>query len=147
MPHVFQLFLFHPAANNAIKRTGAFIQKIIPEPTNDAASCSSHSSFSSSPHSSFSSSHHHQERDVGTNLNTLKPKTSSSSLSIQEFIDDELDDIDENGEVNYFTNKHIDVKGNCKRRNDMLDEGTLREWVNMLGKLPDLEAHPEFMDI
>jgi hypothetical protein len=150
MPHVFQLFLFHPAASNAMKRTGAFIQKIIPEPTNDASSCSSHSScssspHSSSPHSSFSSSHHHREND--TNLNDLKQKNSSSSFSLQEFIDDEFDDVDDNGEINYFTSKHIDIKGNCKRTNDMLDEGTLREWMNMLGKLPDLDAHPEFMDI
>jgi hypothetical protein len=142
MPHVFQLFLFHPAASDAIKRTGAFVQKIVPEPTNDAASCSSNSSFSS-PHSSFSSSHQHREKDV----NALKQKKSSSSILVQEYLDEELDEKDGNGEVNYFTNRNIDVKGNCKRTNDILDEGTLREWVNMLGKLPDLEAHPEFMDI
>lgn len=146
MPHVFQLFLFHPAATDAIKRTGAFVRKIIPEPSNDASSCSSNSSFSS-PHSSFSSSRKQREKDVPTNLTGLKQKKSSSSISLQEYFEDELDDKDDNGEVNYFTKKHIDVKGNCKRTNDMLDEGTLREWVNMLGKLPDLEAHPEFMDI
>ncbi|CAB4445437.1 unnamed protein product [Rhizophagus irregularis] len=146
MPHVFQLFLFHPAATDAIKRTGAFVRKIIPEPSNDASSCSSNSSFSS-PHSSFSSTHKQREKDVPTNLTGLKQKKSSSSISLQDYFDEELDENDDNGEVNYFTNKHIDVKGNCKRTNDMLDEGTLREWVNMLGKLPDLEAHPEFMDI
>ncbi|CAG8532773.1 10959_t:CDS:2 [Dentiscutata erythropus] len=34
MPHVFQLFLFHPTAINAIKRTGKWIRKVIPEPDN-----------------------------------------------------------------------------------------------------------------
>jgi len=147
MPHVFQLFSFHPAARNAMKRTGAFIRKIIPETTNDTSSSSSHSSFSSFSSSHTTSSyHHHQEvREKDVPKNTLKLKT--SSLSLQEFFEDELDDINDYGEINFFTNKYIDVKGNCKRRNDMLDEGTLREWINMLGKLPDLEAHPEFMDI
>jgi hypothetical protein len=159
MPHVFQLFLFHPAARNALKRTGAFIRKIIPEPTVDTSSSSSHSSFSSSshsPHSSFSSSshssyssshssHHNDREKREKDAPTLKLKT--SSLSLQEFFEDDFDDINDYGEINFFTSKFIDVKGNCKRRNDMLDEGTLREWVNMLGKLPDLEAHPEFMDI
>ena len=31
MPHVFQLFLFHPSSISSIKRTGAFIRKAIPE--------------------------------------------------------------------------------------------------------------------
>ncbi|CAG8500499.1 4719_t:CDS:2 [Funneliformis mosseae] len=148
MPHVFQLFLFHPAASNAVKRTGAFIRKIIPEPTNDSSSSSSHSSFSSIYSNSSSRGYYHREKEVSSikDMNTLKQKQSSTSL--QEFFDDEIDeDMNEDGEINNFTNKHIDIKGNCKRTNDMLDEGTLREWANMLGKFPDLKLHPEFMDV
>jgi hypothetical protein len=146
MPHVFQLFLFHPAASNAVKRTGAFIRKVIPEPSNDASSYSSHLSSSSSSHSSSSSRHRHRQESDLKVTNSLKQKLSSSSL--QELFDDEFDeDVNDDGEINYFTNKHIDIKGNCKRINDMLDEGTLREWVNMLGKFPDLENHPEFLDV
>ncbi|PKK62046.1 hypothetical protein RhiirC2_190560 [Rhizophagus irregularis] len=94
MPHVFQLFLFHPAATDAIKRTGAFVRKIIPEPSNDASSCSSNSSFSS-PHSSFSSTHKQREKDVPTNLTGLKQKKSSSSISLQDYFDEELDENDD----------------------------------------------------
>ncbi|RHZ80655.1 hypothetical protein Glove_134g47 [Diversispora epigaea] len=152
MPHVFQLFIFHPAAINAVKRTGDWIRKVIPEPVaNDnksdfdfphrSFSCHSSASSASSAsshrsHNSYSSQHNHD-------VPIISPPSPTKITEEHTFsYEDEIDD-----EFSMFTNKHIDVKGNCRQTNYMLDEGTLREWISMLGKLPDFTKHPEFLEI
>ncbi|RIB20144.1 Alpha/Beta hydrolase protein [Gigaspora rosea] len=123
MPHVFQLFLFHPIAINAIKRTGKWIRKVIPEPDNG-----------DSKSESSNDTHH-----ILYTYHDAKPKV-REELLIPDTPDDNEDD-----EFAIFTTKYIDIKGGC-RTNDAVNEETLKEWINMLGKLPDLSKHPELLE-
>ncbi|CAG8633035.1 8625_t:CDS:2 [Cetraspora pellucida] len=124
MPHVFQLFLFHPIAVNAIKRTGKWIRKVIPEPINgDNKSESSSNDMLS----------------LFTYCD-IKPKI-REEFSISD-ISDEIDD----DEFEIFTTKYVDIKGNSQP-NEMLDEKTIKEWIKMLGKLPDINKHPELLEV
>lgn len=146
MPHVFQLFVFHPAAINAVKRTGDWIRRVIPEPIvgsnkSDSSyrSCSYLSSSSTTSHRSNHSYSSQHSRDAPI-ISPPSPTKITEELTFS--YEDEIDD-----EFTMFTNKHIDVKGVCRRANDMLDEQTLREWVSLLGKLPDFSKYPEFFEI
>ncbi|CAH1761889.1 1655_t:CDS:2 [Entrophospora sp. SA101] len=132
MPHVFQLFIFHPSSISSIQRTGAFIRKAIPEKTVAVYNSFSNKNFSPLlplllPPSSLL---------VSSNINTI-----DISFPIDE-IDDLEEDISE-----FFVSKYIDCKGVCKTKNHILDEVTLHDWLNRLGKLPDFSLHPEFLEL
>ncbi|CAJ0634639.1 20661_t:CDS:2 [Entrophospora sp. SA101] len=59
---------------------------------------------------------------------------------------DEIDDLEEDISE-FFVSKYIDCKGVCKTKNHILDEVTLHDWLNRLGKLPDFSLHPEFLEL
>ncbi|CAG8740637.1 14175_t:CDS:2, partial [Cetraspora pellucida] len=108
---------------NAIKRTGKWIRKVIPEPINgDNKSESSSNDMLS----------------LFTYCD-IKPKI-HEEFSISD-ISDEIDD----DEFEIFTTKYVDIKGNS-RPNEILDEKTIKEWIKMLGKLPDINKHPELLE-
>ncbi|KAG9292409.1 hypothetical protein G9A89_015279 [Geosiphon pyriformis] len=117
MPHVFQMFVFHPSAGNAIKRSGAFINKVIPEPLHK----------SSSPLSQHSPAEYYSDQ---------------SDISLDEDFEEE-DDEDE-----IFVQRYVDIKGKFReaRDHEIIKADTLREWMKMLGKFPDLSMHPECLD-
>ncbi|CAJ0828252.1 13317_t:CDS:2 [Entrophospora sp. SA101] len=135
MPHVFQLFIFHPSSISSIQRTGAFIRKAIPEKT-----VAVYNSFSN--------------KNFSPLLPLLLPPSSllvSSNISrdiplLNTFPIDEIDDLEEDISE-FFVSKYIDCKGVCKTKNHILDEVTLHDWLNRLGKLPDFSLHPEFLEL
>ncbi|CAG8764260.1 3893_t:CDS:2, partial [Acaulospora morrowiae] len=138
MPHVFQIFLFHPIAIDAINRTGDWIRKVIPESVVG-------DNKSDSSYESLRSYHSHRSRCSYSSYNSQRsrdgPMTPLSTNTTEEYHEEgEIDD-----EFSIFTEKHIDVKGVCWRTNGM-DENSLKEWVNMLGKLPDFNKYPEFWE-
>ncbi|CAG8542231.1 12168_t:CDS:2 [Ambispora gerdemannii] len=121
MPHVFQMFLFHPAAISSIKQSAAFIRKLIPEPPTDSTTRSQHQS-------------------------TVESCSDSSGSDIS-LLEEETENLEDENEI--LVQRYCDIKGKPREKNELddTDPSVLKEWVKFLGKFPDFKAHPEYLDV
>ncbi|CAG8651500.1 12308_t:CDS:2, partial [Ambispora leptoticha] len=119
MPHVFQMFLFHPVAISAIKQSAIFIRKVIPEP----------------PTASTTQSQHHPAENASD--------SSGSDISL---LDEEDENLEDENEV--LVQRYCDIKGKIREKNekDVIAPSVLKEWVKLLGKFPDFKAYPEYLE-
>ncbi|CAG8649576.1 6584_t:CDS:2, partial [Paraglomus occultum] len=123
MPHVFQIFGFHPAAMDGISRTARFIRKVIP-------------SRPSTPGNRSPERHSNDSKDLPSSLYGAELRV-NCAIQGEDENEDEFASEDEAMLI-----KRVSVNGKSREFEGM-EEPKLKEWVGALGKLPEFTKNQE----